>query len=89
MPRSRLPPSLNAVGRKPDRPKPGCVRSTVTHIGSEWTFEVLSDDSKVAVATIQTADGPVHIGLNREEAISLQQKLQLFLQDWPKDQPIS
>jgi hypothetical protein len=86
MRRSRLPPSLNAAGDQQNTPRPGYVRSEATHIGTEWSFEVLSDDQKVAIATIQTGDGVVHIGLNREEATTLLQKLQLFLQDWPKDQ---
>jgi hypothetical protein len=86
MPRSRLPPSLNAAKDQQNTPRPGYVRSEATHIGTEWTFEVLSDDQKVAIATIQTGDGAVHIGLNQEEATTLLQKLQLFLQDWPRDQ---
>jgi hypothetical protein len=86
MPQSRFPPSLNLAGQRPDIPKAGYVRSGTRHTGTEWKFEVLSDDHKVAVATIETADGPVQIGLNRAEATKLQLKLQLFLQDWPKDQ---
>jgi hypothetical protein len=86
MPQSRFPPSLNSAGQRPDIPKAGYVRSRATHLETEWRFEVLSDDHKVAFATIETADGPVHIGLNREEATTLLQKLQLFLLDWPKDQ---
>jgi hypothetical protein len=86
MPESRFPPSLSQLGNKEDKPRSGYVRSRATHIGTEWNFEVLSDDQKVVVATIMTADGPVHIGLNRAEAIKLQQTLQLFLQEWPQDQ---
>ena len=86
MSQSRFPPSLNLAGHREDIPRPGFVRSQATHIGTEWSFEVLSDEHKVAVATIETGDGPVHIGLNRAEATRLVQKLQLFLQDWPKDQ---
>jgi hypothetical protein len=67
----------------------GYVRSKVTHIGTEWSFEVLSDDRKVAVATIQTADGPVQIGLNRAEATKLAQMLQLFLHDRSTNHPKS
>jgi len=64
----------------------GYVRSGMIHVVTEESFEILSDDNKVAVATIQTADGPVHIGLNQSEATALAQKLQLFLADWPKGQ---
>lgn len=65
---------------------PGYVRSEATHLETDWQFEVLDDNHKVAFVTITTAEGPVHIGLNREEATELLQNLQLFLQDWPKDQ---
>ncbi len=85
MSQSRFPPSLSAKGNRDDIPRPGYVRCRATHLDSEWRFEVLSDDQKVAVATIETADGPVHIGLNRDSAEMIQQKLQLFLLDWPKD----
>jgi len=81
-----VPPSLSAAGDRQKIPRPGYVRSQATYIETEWNFEVLSDDQKVAIATIQTVDGPVHIGLNRKEAKTLLQKLQLFLQDWPQDQ---
>jgi hypothetical protein len=64
----------------------GYVRSGATHIQAEWSFEVLSDQRKVGVATIMTEDGAVYIGLNRVEAERLLQTLQLFLRDWPKDQ---
>jgi hypothetical protein len=87
MPRSRPPtktPTPESEGE--NRSKRGYVRSQATHIGTEWGFEVLSDDRKVAIATIWTGDGPVHIGLNRVEATNLVQKLQLFLHDWPEDQ---
>jgi len=86
MSQSRFPPSLAATGDQENISRRGYVRSQATHIGTEWSFEVLSDDQKVAVATIETVDGPVHIGLNRAEATTLLQKLQLFLQDWSKDQ---
>jgi hypothetical protein len=89
MPQSRFPPSLNSAGQRPGIPKAGYVRSQATHLETEWHFEVLSDEDKVAVVTIDTADGPVHIGLNRAEATTLLQKLRLFLQNWSKDQPKS
>lgn len=86
MPQSRFPPSLNAASDKSNIPKWGYVRSRATHLGAKWNFEQLSEDQKIALVTIETRDGPVQIGLNREEATVFQQKLQLFLQDWPKDQ---
>lgn len=60
------------------------MRCDATHIGTEWQFEILSEKPPVAVATIVTADGPVHVGLNRQEAQALAQKLQLFLIEWPE-----
>jgi hypothetical protein len=65
------------------------IRCNATHIGVEWTFEVLSESPRVSVATIMTDDGPLHIGLNRTDALRLAQKLQLFLSDWPEDQRTS
>jgi hypothetical protein len=46
----------------------------------------MSEQPKVAIATITLDEGAVDIGLNRGAAEDLVQKLQLFLQDWPKDQ---
>jgi len=86
MSESQPPPKSLSQSNKGERPRSGYVRSLVTHIGTEWSFEVLSDDNKVGLVTIQTGDGPVYIGVNRTEATNLVQKLQLFLQDWPKDQ---
>lgn len=88
MPESR-PPSTLSSKSDPQKARTGYVRSLVNYIGTEWYFEVLSDEPKVAIATIVTNDGPVHIGLNRAEAKNLVQKLQLFLQDWPQDHPKS
>jgi hypothetical protein len=71
-----------------DAPKriPGYVRCGVTHIECEWEFEVLDEQERVAIVDIQTEDGPISIGLNRQEAEGLLRTLTLFLQDWPKDQ---
>ena len=89
MTQSRRPTTLSLPSDKGMAPRSGYVRSKVTHIGTEWRFEVLSDDRKVAVATIQTLDGPLHIGLNRAEATKLAQMLQLFLHEWSTDHPKS
>jgi hypothetical protein len=67
-------------------PKPGYVRCRAIHAGCDWTFEIVSEPHKIAIATIETHDGPVQIGLNRKDAIGLLRTLQLFLQDWPEDQ---
>jgi hypothetical protein len=73
----------------PQQQVPGYVRCDAVHIGTEWTFEVLSEQERVAYLTIETDDGPIHVGLNREEATRLQRKVQLFLQDWPEGQSAS
>jgi hypothetical protein len=65
---------------------PGYVRSEVTHIDVEWRFEVMSEDPRVSLLTIETEDGPVNIGLNRYRATELERQLRLFLLDWPEDQ---
>jgi hypothetical protein len=87
MPQSRFPTSLALIQKKkPDQtPKNGYVRSQATHIDAVWSFEILSDDQKIAVVTIETVDGPVHIGVNRSRAEDLFHQLQLFLENWPKD----
>lgn len=68
---------------------PGYVRCRVTYIGCVWKFEVMDEKERVAIVDIETGDGPVSVGLNRQDAEDLLQKLTLFLQDWPEDQPIS
>jgi hypothetical protein len=65
---------------------PGYVRSRVTYIDCEWQFEVMDEKVRTAIVDIETADGPVSVGLNRQAAQDLLQKLTLFLQDWPEDQ---
>jgi hypothetical protein len=64
----------------------GYLRSDATHTGVKWMFEVLSEHPRVSLATILTADGPLHVGLNRPDAVNLLRKLELFLLDWPEDQ---
>lgn len=86
MPESRFPPSLASAGKKDQIPRPGYVRSGAAHLVTDWQFEVLTDSHKIALVTIETRDGPVQVGLNREDATGLLRKLQLFLQDWPEDQ---
>jgi hypothetical protein len=89
MPESRRPTTLSLPSDEKKKQRTGYVRSGVTHIGSEWSFELLSEEPKVAVATIMTADGPVEVGLNRAQATTLHQQLGLFLLDWPEDQALS
>jgi hypothetical protein len=69
-----------------NRQRTGYVRSNATHRGCEWLFEVLSEEPRVGIVTILTGDGPLHVALNRPDAVRLQQKLQLFLENWPEEQ---
>jgi hypothetical protein len=92
MPKLHLPPSLSKAGKRQSdgledgapRQIEGYVRSGVSHIQAVWSFEVLNDKAGVALATIQTADGAVCIGLNRDEAKDLHQMLGLFITQWPE-----
>lgn len=68
------------------RPLAGYIRSNANHRGCEWSFELLSERPKVGIVTVETADGPLHVALNRTDAANILQKLQLFLADWPEDQ---
>jgi hypothetical protein len=86
MPQSRPPSTLSLPSDREKKQRTGYVRCGVTYIRTEWKFDILSDERKIAIAEIWTADGRIDIGLNRIEAESLLQKLQLFLQDWPADQ---
>jgi hypothetical protein len=65
---------------------PGYVRCGVTYIECEWKFEVMDEQERVAIVDIETPDGPISVGLNRQDAEGLLRTLTLFLQDWPKDQ---
>jgi hypothetical protein len=86
MPQFR-PPSMKSLGRHPgQRPRAGYIRSDATHKQCEWIFEVWSEEPRVSGITILTGDGPLHVGLNRADAMNLAQKLRLFLLDWPEDQ---
>jgi hypothetical protein len=64
---------------------PGYIRCGQPHIGVVWKFELLDEEHKVGIVTIETEDGSLQIGLNRLDATSLLNKLQLFLLDWPSD----
>jgi hypothetical protein len=64
--------------------KPGYLRCDVLHIGIGMQFEVLSEQPKVALVTIEAGEGPVQIALNRKDAVRLVQTLELFLKDWPE-----
>jgi hypothetical protein len=68
------------------KPIVGYVRSGVTHIGCDWHFEVMDEKERVAIVDIDTEDGRVSVGLNRQDAEGLLQTLTLFLQDWPEHQ---
>jgi hypothetical protein len=86
MPESPKPTkTLTTKADAQNRPRQGYVRSGVTHIGCEWTFEVVSEEPRVGVVTIETQDGKIEIGLNRRDAVHVQQKLQLFLEDLPEE----
>jgi hypothetical protein len=77
-PMTRFPPhSLAMLGDKENIPRPGYVRSGILHAG-EWRFEILSDDEKLAVVTIQTVEGPVQIVLDRNQATIVLRDLPLF-----------
>lgn len=67
----------------------GYVRCGVTHIGAAWSFEVMAEEPRTAIVDIQTPDGLISIGLNRDHAERLHRTLELFLQDWPKDRASS
>jgi hypothetical protein len=64
-------------------PKPGYVRCGVLFLGVDWQFEVIHEEQKLLVVTIATQDGPIDIGLKREDAEALLQRLELFLKDRP------
>lgn len=67
-------------------PIAGYVRAGPTHIGAHWSFEVMSEATRVGLVEIETADGSVFVGLNRRDAERLLRQLQLFLADFPSDQ---
>lgn len=67
------------------QPIAGYIRADVTHRGCEWSFEILSEQPKVGIVSIATADGSLHVALNRADAENVLQKLQLFLAEWPDD----
>lgn len=77
------------MAQEPAAPIEGYVRCGVLHRNTEWKFEVLGMSPAVGVLDIETADGIVSIALNRVHAIDLQQKLQAFLAEWPKDRLLS
>lgn len=67
------------------QPIAGYIRADANHRGCEWSFEMLSEQPKVGIASIMTADGALHVALNRADAEDILQKLQLFLTDWKDD----
>jgi hypothetical protein len=62
---------------------PGYVRCGVVHTDVGWRFELLDEAYKVAIVSIDTAEGSIDFGLNRVAATNLLETLQLFLSDWP------
>ena len=66
-------------------PIAGYIRADANHRGCEWSFEVLSEQPKVGIVSIATADGALNVALNRADAENVLQKLQLFLADWTDD----
>jgi hypothetical protein len=65
-------------------PKDGYVRCGVIHLGAHLKFDVVNETPQVTVLTVVVDEGPLHIALSRTAAESLQQKLELFMKDWPE-----
>jgi hypothetical protein len=70
-------------------PIPGYVRCGVTFAGAEWKIEVLDEQERIAIVDIETDEGTLSFALHRASAEDLKRTLELFLQDWPKDQAAS
>jgi hypothetical protein len=85
MSRSRPPSTLSLPSDRKKKPRTGYVRSSEPHIGTEWRFEVWSEEQKIALVSILTADGPVQVALNRAELEILWRNLEAFLLGWPED----
>jgi len=66
-------------------PKDGYVRCGIIHLGAHLKFDVVNETPQVTVLTLVVDEGPLHIALSRTAAESLQQKLELFMKDWPED----
>jgi hypothetical protein len=64
-------------------PKDGYVRCGMIHLGAHLKVDVVNETPQMTVLTVVVDDGPLHIALNRRAAESLQQKLELFIKDWP------
>lgn len=67
-------------------PIPGYARCGVVFVGGPIRLEVEDEEERVSVLIAETDDGPVHIGLNREDAFRLLETLRLFLEDRPRGQ---
>lgn len=61
----------------------GYVRCGIIHVGAHLKFDVVNETPQMTVLTVVVDDGPLHIALSRSAAESLQQKLELFMKDWP------
>jgi hypothetical protein len=68
-----------------NEPKDGYVRCGFIHLGAHLKFDVVNETPQMTVLTVVVDEGPLHIALNRTAAESLQQKLELFIKDWPED----
>jgi uncharacterized protein len=62
----------------------GYVRCGIIHVGTHLKFDVVNETRQMTVLTVAVHDGPLHIALSRTDADSLQQKLELFMKDWPE-----
>ena len=59
------------------------VRCGMVHLGAHLKVDVVNETPQTTVLTVVVDDGALHIALNRRAAQSLQQKLELFIKDWP------
>jgi hypothetical protein len=80
------PTTLSLPFDKYKNARTGYVRSFGTHVATELSYEVWSEERKLIIIRIMTRDGPVQVALNQAEATEIVQTLQLSLQDWPEDQ---
>ena len=64
-------------------PMDGYVRCGMIHLGAHLKVDVVNETPQMTVLTVVVDEGPLHIALIRRAAESLQQKLELFIKDWP------
>jgi hypothetical protein len=80
------PTTLSLPFDKYKNARTGYVRSFGTHLATEWSYEVCSEERELIIVKVMTRDGPVQVALNQAEATEIVQTLQLFLKDWPAGQ---